>query len=354
MQTNVFVSLAITLFLALPAPSSARLRLFVPNSGDDTVSVIDGDEDREVAVLEVGAMPQAVALRPDPPLLAVANSRGNSVTLVDPVELRVLGDPIPAGRFPVHLTFSADGRFLFSSAYDDDAVHVIDVVARTLSGDPIRLPARARRLLLTPRNELLALVYAENGVLALLDLEKRVVAKTVGVGKAPTDLVLAPDGKHIWVAAFQSDTLSLVDLETFRVRKTFDASVGNGLVLDPFRHLLYSIDTFENRVWVFDYEKGEHAGDIPVGEDPVYSAMTPDGRYLYVVNSTDGNLTKVDLESRKFLRRIAVGTEPIGIVVFELPRAPYRGILTALAAAVVILFLFGVGLRGVRKRKKRH
>ena len=80
LHLSAHAALALLLLaLLVPAPASA-MRLFVANSGDDTVSVVDTDLDREVQTIPVGKSPSGIVLRADPPLVAVANSRVSNAT----------------------------------------------------------------------------------------------------------------------------------------------------------------------------------------------------------------------------------------------------------------------------------
>ncbi len=79
---------------AADAPSH---RLFVTNYRDDTVSVINGDTRVEESVLQVGATPQGIAHRAEPPLVAVASSRGDFSTLIYPVSLLIVGGMVSGG-----------------------------------------------------------------------------------------------------------------------------------------------------------------------------------------------------------------------------------------------------------------
>ena len=112
---------------------AARHRLFVANANDDSVSVIDTTEDREIERVSVrlldgappGVSPEGLALGPGGDTLYVADARANAVAVVrlgdrargrqppagkDPVPSRLAG-LIPTGRYPSAL--AVVGRTLF-------------------------------------------------------------------------------------------------------------------------------------------------------------------------------------------------------------------------------------------------
>jgi YVTN family beta-propeller protein len=102
---------------------SADGRLFVANSGGNTVSVIS---EKDKAVIEtirtsldfqvpVGSTPLALAVNSAGNRLYVANADNNDVAVVDisdSKESKVLGF-IPTGWYPCALTLSADGKMIF-------------------------------------------------------------------------------------------------------------------------------------------------------------------------------------------------------------------------------------------------
>ena len=130
------------------------------------------------------------------------------------------------------------------------------------------------------------------------------------------------------------------------VVETLDARIGDGLLIHPYKPLIYSMVTFDDEVAVFDYAQKKEVAAIAVGQKPVYSAMRPDGKLIYVVNGSDNNVTKIDTDTNQPIARIAVGVEPTDAVAFVMPRKLPGAWVAAGAAIVVVAALAGViGLR---------
>jgi YVTN family beta-propeller protein len=99
-------------------------RLFVANSGSNSVSVIRADKVVETIKTSlspsdpVGSTPDAVAIAPDGKRLYVANADNNDVAVIDissDRESKILGF-IPTGWYPTALAVSSDGKKLFVGA----------------------------------------------------------------------------------------------------------------------------------------------------------------------------------------------------------------------------------------------
>src|SRR2546422_832951 len=92
-----------------PAAARALSLVYVPNSHDGTVTVIDPATYRVVRTFPTGALPQHVVPSYDLTTLWVANNLGNSLTPIDPVTGRE-GSNVAVDD-PYNLYFTPDGRF---------------------------------------------------------------------------------------------------------------------------------------------------------------------------------------------------------------------------------------------------
>jgi len=88
--------------------------LFVTNDLTDTVSVVDVATRREVARVQVGKGPHAIAVTNDGRRVIVANRGRTDLSVID-VRSRKVVATREVGQRPEHLTLSPDGRFLLLS-----------------------------------------------------------------------------------------------------------------------------------------------------------------------------------------------------------------------------------------------
>jgi YVTN family beta-propeller protein len=127
-------------------------------------------------------------------------------------------------------------------------------------------------------------------------------AKSIPVGLQPADLALSPDGKHLFAANANNDSVSVVDTGTDQVVETvptspapqhLGASSPNGLAVTGDGSTLYVTLGGDNAVEVvtLDTVAGGKAGTtqiaglIPTAWFPLGVTLSADGANLYIANS---------------------------------------------------------------------
>lgn len=155
-------------------------KVYVTNSGDKTVSVIDANTNTVTATINVDNYPFGIVASLDGSTVYVANNGTNTISVIDVATDKVV-NTYTVGTGPYGLTFSPDGYLLYVSNQFDNTVSIL---------------------------------VANSGS----------IYKTVSVGNSPRGLVSSKDGKTVYVANNSSNNVSLIDVETFSVS---NFSVGN-------------------------------------------------------------------------------------------------------------------------------
>lgn len=296
-------------------------RVFAANYAADTVSVADGDPAVEKHVLEGFDSPQDLKLRPVAPVyLAVANSTGVGVTLIDPVSLETK-TTIDTGGPIDHLAFSPDGKHLFALDIGSGKIHVIDMETLAIAGEAIEFqPTEARHLEMAhdgSRIYVLAVV-GETANVAVVDLPSRTVRpERIEVDKFPKAFGLGNNGRTVAAASFDNSTISVIDTQTLKVVATHSAETGLGMAIHPTKPLAYSMASFDDEFHVVDLESGETLKTVAAGTFPTYPSFGPEGRFLYIPNEESDSVVKFDTETNTVVHKIAVGKGPVAVAVYE-------------------------------------
>ncbi|MEK7346952.1 MAG: cytochrome D1 domain-containing protein [Pseudomonadota bacterium] len=210
---------------------------YVTNGGDNTVSVIDTSARSLVATIAVGQFPHGLRISPDGKELYVANLKSGTVSVVDTAKQKEVAQ-VQVGKGPAQTGFTPDGRFAFVSLSQENAIAVIDPATRQ-------------------------------------------VVRKIGVGATPIQLYATPDSRTLLVAnqgtrKKPGNTVSLIDLQTFKVAKTVETGAGaHGVVVDRDGRFAYVTNLYANSVSVLDLTERRVTKTVPVGKSPNGISITP-------------------------------------------------------------------------------
>ena len=215
------------------AASPDGRRAFVPIFGDSGVGQ-KGSDGRLLRVIDIakrqvagtvdfgkGARPHCAVIGPKNGLLYVTTELDNSVTVIDPSSLKIVGR-IPTEQPESHmLAITRDGRRGYTSNVGPGTISVLDLEEeKTLAVIPVAPKTQRISLSVDDRwvftanqtkPQLIVVDAATNGVRMRLDLPG------IGYGTAPT-----PDGRWLLVALSGKSKLCVVDLTTMTVVRTLD------------------------------------------------------------------------------------------------------------------------------------
>lgn len=212
--------------------------LLVANRTGGSISLIDFPTRVEIARLPIGPIiPHEVAVSPDGRLALTAeygpeNRHGQHVVLIDIAAARIVGrlDLGPKSR-PHSVLFHPDGRHAVSTMQDSDRIAVIELqamkVVRTLptggrEGHMVRLSPDASRAYVTSRGA--------EGTLSVIFLNEDRPPVVIPTGRGAEGIAVTPDGREVWVANRQEETISVVDTASLKVVATVPSRLAAGRV----------------------------------------------------------------------------------------------------------------------------
>jgi YVTN family beta-propeller protein len=167
---------------------------------------------------------------------------------------------------------------------------------------------------------------------SVIDTNTLEVTATIPLGKGkPNRIVLHPDGKTLWVVDDKSHDLGVVDTEARRLVKRVKIG-GNPYNLNftpDGRHLLvldWSSDTSNDEIIFYDLQGEKIDGRVEVSTWPAHSVFSHDGHRLYVSGETAGDVTVIDVAKREVVGRIVHGGgDAMGLALSADGRLLYAG-----------------------------
>jgi DNA-binding beta-propeller fold protein YncE len=291
----------------------------------------------------VGDLPLNMAVSPNKKLIAITNNgqSDQSVQLLD-VKTGKITDSVKMMKSWYGIVFSADSKTLFASGGNDNCiiqftVHKgklirkdsvalgkkwpvkispagmdIDPVANKLyvvtkennmlysislaskAIDSFPLPAQAYSCKLSPNREHLYISIWGANKLMVWNTKTKEATTIMPIGDNPNELILTKDGKYLFVACADDNTVALVETSTMKVLEVLttslypnapNGSTPNGLALSEDEATLYIANADNNCLAVFDVsDKGESRskGFIPTGWYP--TSVRTIGKNIYVAN----------------------------------------------------------------------
>ena len=166
--------------------------------------------------------------------------------------------------------------------------------------------------------------------ITVIDTATFEVVDTIPLGRGkPNRVMFHPDGKTAWVVYDKSHDLGIVDAEARKLLRRVKIG-GNPYNLNftpDGRHLLvldWASDTSTDEVIFYDLRTEKIDGRVEVSTWPAHSVFSRDGKRLYVSGETAGDLTVIDVERREVLaRHVHGGGDAMGLALTADGRALY-------------------------------
>jgi YVTN family beta-propeller protein len=114
----------------------------------------------------------------------------------------------------------------------------------------------------------------------------------IKVGHAPNDIAINPDTSKIYVANYQSDSVSVIDLKTMDKKDIIVGAYPSQIVINPDTNTIYILNSQSKTVSVIDGNTDtKKVSDIPVGGSPHYMMLDPDTNEIFV--TIEGAVRKI-------------------------------------------------------------
>jgi YVTN family beta-propeller protein len=138
---------------------------------------------------------------------------------------------------------------------------------------------------------------------------------SIPVGKGPEGFDVTPDGKELWAAGSRDGSVSVIDIATKRVTRTFNVQTkrSNRLRFTPDGRLVLISDLDAGDLLILERETRKDLKRIKLGSQPAGILIPPDGARAYVAVTGDNNIAVIDLKTFDLVDRISTGENPDGM-----------------------------------------
>ena len=198
--------------------SPDRLKAYVSNQKDATVSVVDTVTLTTTATIPVGASPQESAVTPDGKRLFLVHQSDAGVTVIDTATNLVITNVVIGGNLAKDVLFTLDGRCAYIANYSAGTVNIIDTATYRVKTIPTA--AGSRRLALSPAGDRVFVTNFLGNSVSVIDTLTRKLIATIPVGNRPRGIAITPSGDTIYVTNVGDGTVSVISSATLTVIKT--------------------------------------------------------------------------------------------------------------------------------------
>lgn len=308
--------------------------LYVDNSIDNTVSVIDLATKKVIATTPVGDLPHAICAQGDGrKVFTTIEAPPYSLKVIDTATNSVV-NTIPLPENPNECAATTDGHYVVTAIRGNNTVVITDMTTDTIVKTlPIKGPHNCN----TPMGGSNDTVYCEEQRgfdIAKIDLKTMEIVGTTKVNGEARPFIVTPDQKTMYVALSDLSGFAIVDVASDMITEVVlppthglscTLEPGNtpthGIGLTPDMKSLWVTDVAGAGVYVYDVASKKVSAKIPVGKCPNWFAISSDGKYVAVTNAESNSTTIMDAKTHRVLAEIPVGKGPKRIEFVDVPAA---------------------------------
>lgn len=312
-----FVALSSSAFASQTTP------LFVLNSLDANVSVINPVTWEEIRRIPTGKEPHHLYLTPDERSIIIANALSDTLTFIDPrtAEVqRTVRDIVD----PYHLRFTPDMKWLVTAAnrlnhvdfykWDGKELTLAKRVATSRTPSHIWIDSKSTTAYVSMQ---------DSDELVAMDIATQSIRWRTKTGAMPADIYGSSDDKRLFVGLTGSDSVEVFDVSGAQPSSIKRIKTGSGAhafrAAGDKRHL-YVSNRVANTISKLDMQRQEVVDTYPVPGGPDCMDVSADGRFIFVSSRWAKKMSVVDTVEKRVIKQVPVGKSPHGV--WTLQHAP--------------------------------
>ena len=315
-RTWLAASLLLVSGLAAAAAAATAPPIFVLNSLDADVSVIDPTSWREIRRLPTGKEPHHLYMTPDEKSLIVANALSDSLTFIDPHTAQIQRT-LSGIMDPYQLQFSPDMKWLVTAG---NRLQHVDLYR--WDGNELTLAKRVptgktpSHIFIDSKSTVAYVSMQDSDELVAIDLARQEIRWRMRTGPLPADVYLTPDDKTLLVGLTGSDGVDVVDVSYPKVPRLL-RRIKTGDGAHAFRsagdhRFVYLSNRVANTISKIDLNTLAVVDTFVAPGGPDCMVVMAGGRYLLATSRWVKRLTIIDTQTKE-VRQVKVGKSPHGV-----------------------------------------
>lgn len=215
--------LTVFLFLCVPARSqtaSSPRQVFVVNTQDASMSLVDIATMKELRRIPVGPRPYGVVVSRDGKTVAVGVEDEEKVKFFDTADFKLKGETHIGKMFNDHILLSMDGKYILVANFYSDDVVGIDIQTMR-EAFRIKGASAPHVVKYGPLKKRAYVTCKKITGIAIIDPESRALVKFHQLNVNPRSLTFSPDESKLYFGSFWVDGFFEMDTESGKVTRLF-------------------------------------------------------------------------------------------------------------------------------------
>lgn len=311
---------------------STPKQVFVVNTQDASVSLVDLETMKELKRHEVGKRPYGIAVSRDGKTVAVGVEDEECVKFFSLPDFKLKGKTPIGKMFNDHIVLTQDGKHvLVANFYSDDVVAIdIETMKESYRIKDCSAPHVVK---FGPLKKYAFVTCKKVTGIAVIDPVEKKQVKVIPLNVNPRSLTFSPDEKTVYFGSFWVDGFFALDVETGKVTKLFkfDPPKGN---TDPQEVTYHGVEMLTDKVLVAANEGRSHVDAVDVTTGKLLDRLTGVSKpccvekipgqsganvKFLISNIGDGTLQLAELTAEgklKSLGKVEVGKAPKRVAFF--------------------------------------
>ncbi len=319
-STCLAASLAFTAVAPVTAHAAQADPIFVLNSLDASVSVLEPGTYKELRRIPTGKEPHHLYFSPDQKSLIVANATSDSLTLIDPRTAQVQRT-LTGIVDPYQLRFSPNMKYFVTAANRLNHVDIYEYVPQA-SGFDLKLLKRVNtgktpsHIGIDSKSTTTYVSMQDSDEVYAIDLATQKTKWILPVGKTPADVYIVPGDKVMLVALTGDSYVEAYDLTQTPAKLITRIKTDKGAhafrIQGDGRHIFVS-NRAANTISRIDMQALKVTDEYPAPGGPDCMDVLAGGKTLLVTSRWIRKLTVIDLEKKVVKQQTTVGRSPHGV-----------------------------------------
>ena len=311
---------------------AAPVRIYVANSDDNKITVIDPTTDKVAGEIVVSPNPHGIVPSPDGSRFYVSSESKDVLDVVDRKTSKVVRS-VPLGTRPNNVAITRDGKRVYVCIRAKSWVDIVDT-ASLEKVKSVEVGKGPHNIYRTPDGEHMIVTSMDDNRLTVIGVKSDEPEFTIPLGGVPRPLAIdaGPDDTigRLFVQLSNLHGFAVVDYGSRKVvrrvllpdgppgaRPLIPETFSHGIGISPDHRTLWVTSLLDNSVSVFSLPELKRIATIPVGRGPDWLTFTPDGKRCYVSNAGANSVSAIDAVSYREVVKIPVGKVPKRIITTE-------------------------------------